>query len=40
MEMNWPEGKMIMQAKEVKSESLPTSSFLVPTEYKEVKFGF
>lgn len=40
MEMNWPEGKMIMQAKEVKSESLPTSSFLVPTDYKEVAAGF
>lgn len=40
MEMNWPEGKMTMQATQVKSESLPTASFLVPTDYKEVKMGF
>ena len=40
MEMNWPEGKITMVATQVKSESLPTSSFLVPTDYKEVAPGF
>jgi hypothetical protein len=40
MEMNWPEGKMTMVATQVKPESLPTSSFLIPADYKEVKLGF
>ncbi|HEY5824241.1 MAG TPA: DUF4412 domain-containing protein [Cyclobacteriaceae bacterium] len=40
IEMSMPEGKMTMEATEIKKESLSTSLFQIPAGYKEVKGGF
>lgn len=40
MEMMMPEGMMVMQAIEVKKQSLPASDFVIPSDYKEVKTGY
>jgi len=39
MEMMMPEGTMVMEAIEVKKQSLPASDFVIPSDYKEVKTG-
>jgi len=39
MEMTMPEGSMIMEAKEIKKESLSASLFEIPADFKEVQ-GF
>ncbi len=40
VEMNWPEGKMLMEATQVKRESLSAELFTIPSDYKEVKSEF
>jgi len=40
MEMNLPEGQMMMEAKQIKRESLSSADFTIPADYKEVKPGF
>jgi len=40
IEMSTPEGKMTMEATEIKKESLSASLFQIPAGYKEVKGGF
>lgn len=37
MQMSMPEMEMIMEAKEVKKQSLPASEFIIPSNFKEVK---
>ncbi|MFZ1809438.1 MAG: DUF4412 domain-containing protein [Cyclobacteriaceae bacterium] len=37
MQMSMPEMEMIMEAKEVKKQSLPASEFIIPSSFKEVK---
>jgi hypothetical protein len=37
MQMFMPEMEMIMEAKEVKKQSLPASEFIIPSNFKEVK---
>jgi len=37
-EMNTPQGKMSMEATELKRQSLPASDFVIPSGYKEVPF--
>jgi hypothetical protein len=40
MEMMMPEGNMVMEAVEIKKQSLPASDFVIPADYKEVKMGY
>jgi len=37
MEINTPEMKMMMEASEIKRQTLPASDFTIPPDYKEVK---
>lgn len=37
IQMSMPEMEMIMEAKEVKKQSLPASEFIIPSNFKEVK---
>ena len=39
IEMTMPEGNMVMEVAEIKRESLHTSDFNIPSDYKEVKMG-
>jgi hypothetical protein len=38
-EMTTPQGKMTMEAAEIKRQSLPASDFVIPSGYKEVPFS-
>ncbi|HEX5171033.1 MAG TPA: DUF4412 domain-containing protein [Cyclobacteriaceae bacterium] len=40
VEMNMPDGTMLMEAKQIKRESVPASDFIIPSDYKEVKSAF
>jgi hypothetical protein len=40
MEMVTPEGKMTMEAIEIKKQSLSATEFVIPADYKEVKMGY
>ncbi len=40
VEMNMPEGTMLMEATQIKRESLSSSDFTIPADYKEVKSSF
>lgn len=40
IEMKAPQGNMVMEATEIKKQSLPSSDFAIPTGFKETKLGF
>lgn len=40
LEMKMPQGNMIMEATEIKKQSLPASDFAIPSGFKETSFGF
>ena len=40
LNMNMPDGTMTMEATHLKRESLPSSDFIIPSDYKEVKSAF
>jgi hypothetical protein len=40
LNMNMPDGTMTMEATHLKRESLPSSDFAIPADYKEVKSAF
>jgi hypothetical protein len=40
VEMKMPQGNMIMEATEIKKQSLSTADFAIPTGFKETKLGF